>query len=96
MDFTNLLLWIVIGGIAGWLVSLVMKTSRSWATRLAVVVGIVGSLLGGFLLTRLDPDDEFIINRFAPGTLLAALVGTLIALVLWYLLTALLAPRKTR
>ena len=45
MDF---LLWIIIGGIAGWVASLIMKTREGLL--LNIVVGIVGGLIGGWVL----------------------------------------------
>lgn len=47
----SILLWIIIGGIAGWLASLVMHTDASQGILLNVVVGIVGAFLGGFLFS---------------------------------------------
>ena len=49
----NLIIWLVVGGIIGWLASLVMKTDAQQGMILNVVVGIVGALLGGWLLSPL-------------------------------------------
>jgi uncharacterized membrane protein YeaQ/YmgE (transglycosylase-associated protein family) len=95
MDFTNVAIWIIIGAITGWLASIVMKTNRSQAKLANSMVGIVGGLIGGWLLTVIDQEDEFIVSGYVPGTLLAALVGTVIALALWNLLKYVLAARKT-
>jgi len=46
--------WIVIGGIAGWIASKIMGTDAQQGVVLNVVVGIVGALLGGFLLHLLN------------------------------------------
>ena len=48
--FMGFILWLVIGGIVGWLASIVMKRDGSQGIVLNVVVGIVGALLGGWLL----------------------------------------------
>ena len=42
--------WIIIGGLAGWIGSKIMKTDASMGLVLNIVVGIVGGLIGGFLL----------------------------------------------
>lgn len=42
----NFIIWIVIGGVLGWLASLVMKTDAQQGMFLNVVVGIVGALPG--------------------------------------------------
>ena len=45
---------IVIGGIVGWLASIVMKTNAQMGCLSNVVVGVVGSLLGSWLAGLLD------------------------------------------
>ncbi|HZF42764.1 MAG TPA: GlsB/YeaQ/YmgE family stress response membrane protein, partial [Sphingomonadaceae bacterium] len=46
----GLIIALIVGGIIGWLASIVMRTDAQQGILLNVVVGIVGSLLGGFLL----------------------------------------------
>lgn len=43
--------WIIIGGLAGWIGSKIMKTDAQMGIILNIVVGIVGGLLGGFILS---------------------------------------------
>ncbi|MGI5222688.1 GlsB/YeaQ/YmgE family stress response membrane protein [Nocardia sp. CA-290969] len=50
--------WIIIGGIAGWIASKIMKTDAQQGILLNIVVGIVGGLLGGFLLSVFGVDVE--------------------------------------
>ena len=45
----NIIIWLIIGGIIGWLASLMMKTDGQQGILLNVVVGIVGAMLGGCL-----------------------------------------------
>lgn len=47
----NIVIMLIVGGILGWLASLVMRTDGQQGLVLNVVVGIVGSILAGFLLT---------------------------------------------
>ena len=49
----NFIIWLVVGGLVGWMASLVMKTDASQGILLNVVVGIVGAFLGGLLLSPL-------------------------------------------
>ena len=42
--------WIIIGGLAGWVASKIMKTDAQQGIILNIVVGIVGAILAGFLL----------------------------------------------
>ena len=44
------ILWIIIGGILGWLASIVMKTNAKQGMILNIVVGIVGAFLGAIIL----------------------------------------------
>ena len=49
----NIIIWLVVGGIIGWLASLVMKTDGQQGMILNVVVGVIGALIGGWLLSPL-------------------------------------------
>ena len=49
----NFIIWIVIGGIIGWLASIVMRTNAQQGLFLNVVVGIIGAFLGGLFLSPL-------------------------------------------
>jgi uncharacterized membrane protein YeaQ/YmgE (transglycosylase-associated protein family) len=53
MDPVGLIIWLVIGGIIGWLASLIMKTDGQQGIVLNVVVGIIGALIGGWLIAPL-------------------------------------------
>ena len=47
----GIILWLVIGGVVGWLASIVMNRDGSQGIILNIVVGIVGALLGGWLMS---------------------------------------------
>jgi len=47
----NLIVWLVVGGVIGWLASIVMRTDARQGVFLNVVVGVVGALIGGWLLS---------------------------------------------
>lgn len=49
----NFIIWLIVGGIVGWLASLVMKTDANQGIFLNIVVGIVGAFLGGLLISPL-------------------------------------------
>ena len=46
----NLILWIILGGVAGWIASMLMNTNRQQGTLSDIVLGILGAVVGGFLL----------------------------------------------
>ena len=77
----GLIVALIIGGIIGWLASIVMRTNAQQGILLNVVVGIVGSLLGSFLLGRFFGADGNLLNSpLDGGTLLAALIGAVVLL----------------
>jgi uncharacterized membrane protein YeaQ/YmgE (transglycosylase-associated protein family) len=77
MGLINLLLWILLGGIAGWLASLVMKTNARQGTLVDIVVGIVGAFIGGFVFNLLGAAGATGFNLYS---LLVAFVGAMILL----------------
>jgi len=46
----NFILWLILGLVAGWLASLIMKTDRSQGALMDIIFGIVGSMVGGFAM----------------------------------------------
>lgn len=76
----NFIIWIVIGGILGWLASLVMKTDAQQGMFLNVVVGIVGALLGGWLLSPLFGTGTINTDDFSVMSLGVSFLGAVILL----------------
>lgn len=76
----NFIIWIVIGGILGWLASLVMKTDAQQGMILNVIVGVVGALLGGWLLAPLFGTGTINQNDFSIGSLLVSFLGAIVLL----------------
>ena len=74
------LAWIIVGGILGWLASIVMKTNDQQGIILNVIVGIVGAFLGGMLLAPLFGTGTINQNDFSVGSLLVSFLGALILL----------------
>jgi uncharacterized membrane protein YeaQ/YmgE (transglycosylase-associated protein family) len=78
MDLTNLVVWVIIGAVAGWLASIVMKTNQSQGLLMDIIVGIVGGLIGGWLLTALGVGGA--VTGLNLGSLLTAFIGAVILL----------------
>jgi uncharacterized membrane protein YeaQ/YmgE (transglycosylase-associated protein family) len=76
----NLLIWLVVGGVIGWLASLIMRTDASQGILLNVVVGIVGAMLGGWLISPLMGVGTINQSNFSIGALVVSLVGAVILL----------------
>ena len=79
-NLMNFIIWIVIGGILGWLASMVMKTDAQQGLFLNIIVGIVGALLGGWLLAPLFGTGTINQNDFSIGSLLVSFLGAIILL----------------
>jgi uncharacterized membrane protein YeaQ/YmgE (transglycosylase-associated protein family) len=79
-------MWIVIGGILGWLASLVMKTDAQQGMVLNVVVGIVGALLSGWLLAPMLGTGTINSDDFSIESLAVSFVGALVLLAIVNLL----------
>ena len=76
----NVIIWLVVGGILGWLASLVMKTDGQQGIILNIVVGIVGSLIAGFLIAPLFGTGTINSNDFSVAGLLVSFVGAAVLL----------------
>src|SRR3546814_7010301 len=66
----NLILVIIVGGILGWLASLIMRTDAQQGILLNVVVGIVGAFLAGLILSPLFGMPSILAGSFSLGALL--------------------------
>jgi uncharacterized membrane protein YeaQ/YmgE (transglycosylase-associated protein family) len=78
----NLIIWLVVGGLIGWVASLIMKTDAQQGLLLNVIVGIVGALLGGWLLAPLVGAGTVNQGDFSLMGLLVSLGGAVILLFL--------------
>jgi uncharacterized membrane protein YeaQ/YmgE (transglycosylase-associated protein family) len=76
----NFIIWVVIGGLIGWVASMIMRTDAQQGLLLNVVVGIIGALLGGWLLAPLFGTGTINQNDFSLGSLIVSLLGAVILL----------------
>ena len=76
----NFIIWVVIGGILGWVASMIMHTNAQQGLILNIVVGIAGALLGGWLLAPLFGTGTINQNDFSLSSLLISLVGAVLLL----------------
>jgi uncharacterized membrane protein YeaQ/YmgE (transglycosylase-associated protein family) len=76
----NFIVWIIVGGIIGWLASLVMHTNAQQGILLNIIVGIVGAFVAGIVLTPLLGIGTINQNNFSLPALLVSLVGAIILL----------------
>ena len=75
----GIIIWLVVGGIVGWLASLVMRTDAQQGILLNVIVGIIGAFVGGWLISPLVGAGT-INDGFSIGSFVVSLVGAIILL----------------
>ncbi len=76
----NLIIWLIIGGVIGWLASIVMRTDAQQGIILNVVVGIVGAFLGGMFLSPLVGASTINQNNFSLVAMFVSFGGAVILL----------------
>lgn len=75
----GILVWLIVGGVCGWLASIIMRTDAQQGILLNVIVGIVGALLAGFIVSPLIGVGT-INEGISLATFLVSLVGAVILL----------------
>jgi uncharacterized membrane protein YeaQ/YmgE (transglycosylase-associated protein family) len=82
----NFIVWLLVGGLIGWVASLIMKTNSRQGLIADIVVGIVGAFVGGLILSPLFHVSTINQSNFSLGALLVSLGGAVILLALFKLL----------
>jgi uncharacterized membrane protein YeaQ/YmgE (transglycosylase-associated protein family) len=76
----SFILWIVVGGLLGWVASMIMGTNDQQGKLLNIVVGIIGAFLGGLLLAPMLGTGTINQGDFSVSSLLVSLVGAVVLL----------------
>ncbi len=71
----NILLWIILGALAGWIASIIMGTNAQMGALANIVVGIIGAFIGGFVMNALGTEGT---TGFNIWSLLVAVLGAVI------------------
>lgn len=82
-NYMNIILWIIFGGIAGWLGSIFMGNDASQGLLGNIIVGIIGAWLGGYLMTYFGKTG---VTGFNLYSLIVAVLGAVILIALFRLL----------
>lgn len=80
----TIIVWIIVGGLAGWVASMIMKTDEQQGLFGNIVVGVLGGLVGGFLLGLLGGQG---FTGFNIWSFLVALLGAIVLIFLWRLIS---------
>lgn len=84
MSLWGIITWVVVGGLAGWVASIITKTDANQGLLGNIVAGIVGALVGGFLVGLLGGEG---FTGFNVWSFLVALLGAVVVLAIWKALT---------
>lgn len=76
--------WIVLGGLAGWVASMIAGTDGRQGLLGNIVAGIIGGVVGGFIFGLLGGDG---VTGFNIWSFLVAVVGAVIVLFIWRMIT---------
>ncbi|EJL24972.1 GlsB/YeaQ/YmgE family stress response membrane protein [Novosphingobium sp. AP12] len=76
----GIIILIIIGGVLGWLASLVMRTDGQQGMFLNVIVGIVGALIAGFLINPLIGGGNIMNGDYSFSSLVVSFLGAVVLL----------------
>ncbi|MBW8831749.1 MAG: GlsB/YeaQ/YmgE family stress response membrane protein [Burkholderiales bacterium] len=75
----NFIVWLVVGGLVGWIASMIMRTDAQQGVILNVVVGIIGAAIAGWLISPLVGIPS-INTGFSVGSFVVSLLGAIVLL----------------
>lgn len=84
MGLWDIVVWIVIGGLAGWVASIITKTDASQGVIGNIVAGIIGAFVGGFLVGLFGGSG---FTGFNIWSFVVALIGAIVVLFIWKAIT---------
>ena len=76
----GIIAWIVLGALAGWIASLIMKTNEEQGAVANIIVGIIGAVIGGFVFRLFGASP---VTGFNLYSLLVATVGAIVLLFIY-------------
>ena len=83
----NFIIWLIVGGIVGWVASIIMRTNGRQGLLLNIIVGIAGAFVAGVVLTPLLGIPTINQDNFSLPGLLVSLMGAIILLAVINLFT---------
>ena len=76
----NFIVWLIVGGLIGWVASMLMRTDAQQGVLLNVIVGIVGAAIGGWLISPMVGVGTINQGGLSMGALAVSLVGAVVLL----------------
>lgn len=84
MSLWAIITWVVVGGLAGWVASIITRTDAEQGLLGNIVAGVVGALVGGFIVGLLGGSG---FTGFNLWSFIVALIGAVIVLFIWKAIT---------
>lgn len=78
----SILIWIIVGALSGWIASMIMRTDEQMGALGNIIVGMIGSIIGGTVFTLLTNGDFNFTNGFTGFNLSSILLSILGAVIL--------------
>ncbi len=76
----NFIVWLAIGGLIGWIASMIMRTDGQQGVFLNIIVGIIGAALGGWFISPMVGVGTINQGQFSLGALVVSLIGAIVLL----------------
>ena len=74
----SFIIWIIVGALAGWIASMIMKTDAQMGALANIVVGIIGAFIGGWIVSLFGID--VMDGTFRIESILTAVLGSVVLL----------------
>jgi uncharacterized membrane protein YeaQ/YmgE (transglycosylase-associated protein family) len=71
----NIILWLILGGLSGWIASMIAGSDNGQGTLGDIVLGVLGALIGGFLMNSFG---EAGVTGFNLYSLVVSVIGAII------------------
>lgn len=75
MEFSQIIIWVIFGGIVGWIASIIMHTNKQMGILANVLVGVAGAFIGGLIMQQLNQTG---FTGFDIRNFLVALLGAVV------------------
>jgi uncharacterized membrane protein YeaQ/YmgE (transglycosylase-associated protein family) len=73
----GIILWILFGALAGWITSVIIKTDSSQGTMMDIIMGIVGAVVGGFIMGLVGQSG---VTGFNVYSLVVSVIGAIVVI----------------
>lgn len=74
----NIIIWLIVGALAGWVASMIMKTDAQMGALANIVVGIIGAFIGGWIVSLFGVD--VMDGALRIESILTAILGSVVLL----------------